>query len=191
MAIANSVVFLVIYVIIMGFVTLIGIAGYILQGISMQTIAKRRGIENPWLAWVPIGNSYILGAVADDYNLKARLKKTNLRKFLLFFTLGLLVCVISLYPLLFTGMYSIMQSDGTGVGAALLVVLAILYVLVFGLSITVSVFQYIAIFRLLRSLSAKNGVLYFILSIFITGVYPLLIFFLRDSDEGMPIMQGE
>ncbi|PKM65301.1 MAG: hypothetical protein CVU95_15980 [Firmicutes bacterium HGW-Firmicutes-2] len=40
---------------------LIGIANYVLMAIGLMKMAQNQGIENPWLAWVPVGNLYIIG----------------------------------------------------------------------------------------------------------------------------------
>lgn len=44
-----------------GFITLsanltqiLSLAAYVLTAYSLYTIAKRRGISNPWLAWIPV-----------------------------------------------------------------------------------------------------------------------------------------
>jgi hypothetical protein len=39
----------------------IGIAIYILSAIGLSKLAANEGIENPWLAWIPVANMYILG----------------------------------------------------------------------------------------------------------------------------------
>jgi len=53
---------------------------YVLMALGLQTIARRRGITNAWLAWVPVLSVWVLGAIADDY--QARLhKRANMRTF--------------------------------------------------------------------------------------------------------------
>ena len=37
-----------------------GVINYILSSLAIYTIAKTKKVKNPWLAWVPIGNSYML-----------------------------------------------------------------------------------------------------------------------------------
>ena len=37
-------------------VTLLNIAGYVLTGLALYTLAQRRGIRQGWLAWVPVLN---------------------------------------------------------------------------------------------------------------------------------------
>ncbi len=179
-------VFFIVYIMLMGFVWLVGIASYVLNGISLQTIAKRRGIENSWLAWIPIGNVFILGAIADDYNQKVRAVKTSYRKIMLYFMIAMMAGLIALYPLLFTGIYTIMQTDGTGFGVAAIIILIALYIFILGVAITVSVFQYISVYRLFQSCSPKNATLFLILGLFISGALPITVFICRNKDEGMP-----
>lgn len=42
-----------------------GIINYILSSLAIYTIAKKQKIKNPWLAWVPIGNSYMFIKVGE------------------------------------------------------------------------------------------------------------------------------
>jgi hypothetical protein len=42
---------------------IIGIVLYILISIGLYRLALNAGIQNPWLAWLPIGNMYILGSL--------------------------------------------------------------------------------------------------------------------------------
>lgn len=45
----------------------LGIANYVMTSLSLHRIAARRQIANPWLAWLPIANNWIIGSIADDY----------------------------------------------------------------------------------------------------------------------------
>ncbi len=42
---------------------LIGLVNYVLISLGLMTMATNQGIENPWLAWIPIGNLWILGKI--------------------------------------------------------------------------------------------------------------------------------
>ena len=44
------IVLILIYLILIGFLIL----NYVLQSLSLHTLARRRGIANPWLAWIPL-----------------------------------------------------------------------------------------------------------------------------------------
>lgn len=41
----------------------VGIVIYILGALGLYTMAKNKNIENPWLAWIPIVQLYILGRI--------------------------------------------------------------------------------------------------------------------------------
>lgn len=48
---------------------LIFVVLYVLKSIGLATMADNRGIEYPWLAWVPVGDLYIMGALVGEMNL--------------------------------------------------------------------------------------------------------------------------
>ncbi len=47
--------------------SILAIVGYVLGALGLYTIAKRRGINNPWLAWVPVADMWVLGCISDQY----------------------------------------------------------------------------------------------------------------------------
>lgn len=61
---------LLIYMAILGAVLLVYLVGYILQGIGMYTMGKRKGKENCWLAFVPYARVYFQGELAGPIQLK-------------------------------------------------------------------------------------------------------------------------
>lgn len=50
-------------------VVLIGLVFYCLKSIGLYTLAKNRGIENPWLAWIPVADLYIMGMLLGEMDL--------------------------------------------------------------------------------------------------------------------------
>ncbi|MBQ8670270.1 MAG: hypothetical protein IJ508_03390, partial [Oscillospiraceae bacterium] len=78
-------------------------AVYVLQALSLQTMAKRRGIANAWLAWVPVGSSWLLGAIADDINARQG-KKTSYGILLLVVTAACMGAGFSLFLIPFLGL---------------------------------------------------------------------------------------
>ena len=44
---------------------IIGIAIYIYSAIVLMTIARKTKTENAWLAWIPIGNIYLMTQIAE------------------------------------------------------------------------------------------------------------------------------
>lgn len=47
-------------------ITLISVGLYILSALGLYKLAQNKGIENPWLAWIPVVNLYILGKIINN-----------------------------------------------------------------------------------------------------------------------------
>lgn len=73
---------------------LLTIGSYIFLAVGLYTMAKRRGIRNPWLAWIPVANMWLLGCLSDQYQYVALGRQKNKRKMLL--TLEIVVLVLSI-----------------------------------------------------------------------------------------------
>ena len=65
------------------------IAAYILTSLAIYTVARRRGLNNPWLAWVPVINCWLLGSLSDQYQYIVKGKNTSRRKWLLALNLAI------------------------------------------------------------------------------------------------------
>jgi hypothetical protein len=52
---------------------IIGIGIYVLISLGLLTLATNANIENPWLAWVPFGNLYILGKLLPELRISTYL----------------------------------------------------------------------------------------------------------------------
>ena len=161
-----------------------GILVYVLTALGLHTVAKRRGIQNPWLAWIPIADSWILGSISDQYQYVVKGKVTNRRKIMLGLSIGTL-CV--------GGVSYVVQTLTTILGAGeletmgLLVVLTMLVGLTNAvLSITNVVFTHIALYDLYSSCCPENNVLLLVLGIIFGVLRPFFIFFNRNKDRGMP-----
>ncbi|NMC28249.1 MAG: hypothetical protein GYA42_08910 [Syntrophomonadaceae bacterium] len=42
---------------------------YVLKSIGLATMAEKRGIENAWLAWIPIADLYIMGLLVGELDI--------------------------------------------------------------------------------------------------------------------------
>ncbi len=177
---------IVFYVIMMGLCVLV----YVLESLGMYTIAKRRGIHHSWLAWLPIGNLWILGSISDQYQYVVKGKVCNRRKVLL----GLSIGVFGVIALLYAGIIGTVISGaldtagGAFVGAGLAVFL-LSYLALFVVAIVTAVFQYIAFYDLYASCDPSNAVLYLVLSVIFSIAMPFFVFSCRKKDDGMRSMQ--
>ena len=167
---------------IIGFITLaFSILSYVFQGISLYTIAKRRGVGSPVLAWIPLANQYLLGCISDDYQSKAKGKRTNRGMLLLAF--GITNLVLSIV----SNGFSISSITGTSsFNYNDLLSGAFLGLLTFGISITASVFTYIALHDLYRSCCPERAVVFTVLGIIFSFTIPFFMFSCRNHDRGLP-----
>ena len=169
----------------------ISIAQYVLYSLGAYTIAKRRGIKRPWLAWVPVGSSWLLGCISDQYQYVVKGKVKNKRKALL--VLSILSGILSMVGVgVYIGTLAGSMFSGPIAGPDLMVLLPGLLgylgimMVVGGISVAAMVIEYIALYDLYTSCEPKNNILYLILSIFLSVCMPLLVFLCRKKDLGMP-----
>ena len=183
---AGTLGFLAVFFLAIWFIALaISVVGYIFSSLGIYTIAKRRGIHNPWLAWLPIGNVWIQGCISDQYQYVAKGKKTNRRKILLGFSLG---------SMGLAGVYGVMQigtvvaaalGDGAATGATMAGSMLI-YLAAMVLALVVSVFSYVTMYDMFCSCDPDSSVVYLLLSILVSICMPILFFICRNKDLGMP-----
>lgn len=172
----------------------IGIGSYVLQGLAYYRIATRRGIKHAWLAWLPVGSAWILGCISDQYQYVVKRQIKNKRKVLLILGIAMAVAAVLIAAILGNAVGSLISLGlGQGYGAevvssTLLGVfgIAILTLVISGLSIATVILQYICLYDLYSSCDPSNNITYLILSIFLGFLMPVLLFLCRNKDEGMP-----
>ena len=171
-----------------------GIAAYVLTALALYTIAKRRGLNHPWLAWIPVANAWILGSLSDQYRYVVRGENKSKRKVLL--TLSILTSVlstamiVSVFVAVGKAMFGVI--GGMGEEALLEAILGPLVGVVglclpmVGIAIAYVVVYYMALYDLYKSLDPSNCVLFLVLSIVFRVTEPFFLFFNRNKDQGMP-----
>ena len=190
---------LVLYLLFLSVVMAYAVVSYILGSKGMYAIAARRGIPNPWMAWIPVACNWTLGSISDQYQLRKYGQDPNLRKTLLIFSI---ITGSSMAGSSF-GSFSVNlnlnnMSEISGptfmpeLPEALRIVLVVLAVVVLFiaigalvLSIIQTVLQYKAYYSLYASCKPQLAVLFLVLSI-VTPAGPFLTYACRNSDEGLP-----
>ena len=172
---------------------LLGIAAYVFSSLGLYTIARRRGIHNPWLSWIPIGNAWLLGALSDHYRYITRGETRNKRKTLLILnivSLALSMCLVLVGGILTVRVITMVIADRNAADFAelgfQLVGLLVLLTPVAVLSIVVAVVRLLALFDIFQSADPRNRWLYLILCLLCGYAQPLILFFNRYRDDGMP-----
>ena len=155
---------------------LFGLPGYVLTGISLYSIANRRGIERPWLAWVPGMNLYVLGCVSDQYQAIVRGKNKNKRTAILLLMLVEMVafCLMHL-------------AAPSGEAAPIMGTFLLIFVPAWCVGAALVVISFIALHDVYVSCDPKNAVLFLVLSIVFAVTQPFFLFACRKKDLGFPL----
>lgn len=173
---------LVVYLLILAF----SVVSYVLQALGMYKIAKRRGLHHPWLAWIPVGNMWLLGCISDQYQYVVKGRVRSRRKTLLWLTVGMMAAavVLNIFSIAALAAGSNSAQAAPAVGGVLVMLLLGLAVLV--ICVIAVVLQYMATYDMFVSCDPNNAVLYLVLSIFVNVTMPFFIFACRNKDLGMP-----
>lgn len=182
------------------FPSALSIACFVLECWGLYTIAKRRGIHKPWLAWIPSVNGWILGCISDQYQYMVKGKVTNRRKILLGLSIitgiaGFIIFVLAMALVIWVQLADAGIVLGGSDGFAFVSYLknSLWWVIGLGgavsvLSIIRTILYYMSYYDLYHSCDPANGTLYLVLSILIRSVQPFLLFFAcRNKDDGMPL----
>jgi hypothetical protein len=180
---ALLVVLVVLYLVLIAY----AILSYVLSSLGFYTMAKRRGIRNYGLAWVPIANYWIIGSLADQYDLAVKGKETGYRRKLLiwgivYVCLTFLFCIVcgilGTFTVLSDGSFNYVVSGGIFFFLFLLLMLAI--------AITTCVFYYIALYKVFNSCNPNTSTTFLVLSIVLSVTFPFFVFADRNKDLGFP-----
>lgn len=181
----------------------IGLAVYIMSALALYRIASRRGLRNAWLAWIPVGDGWILGSICDQYRYLVHGQNTNRRRVLLWLGLANTAGVVVLITALISAVVKVIAA-GVGaepdamVAAILGPIMAMLGVgIVTAITgIVYMVFYYISLSDLFRSCDPANATVYLVLSIVgnvLSGVIsyavilePIFLLVTHGRDLGMP-----
>lgn len=175
--------------------SLFSIGIYILTSYSMYCIADRRLIRHAWLAWIPVGNLWILGSIADHYRLQAKGQIKARRKVLLGTSIGAAVACVAMFILcivMAVKLFAItdpitgeLTGDVMATAGSVLIGVVVLYLVMVVLIIWHLVFQYIAYYELFASCVPRNAVVYLVLSIVIPITLPVFLVACRNKDLGL------
>ena len=171
-----------------------GIAVYVLTALAFYTVADRRGLKNPWLAWIPVANLWLLGSISDQYRYVVKGEFKSKRKILLVLGIASMVVGIVIFGLItslaITGISGAMGGISEEQMVSQLMGRAIgmvgLFVPMMGIAIAQMVIRYMALYDVYKSMDPSNCVMFLVLSILFSFTEPFFLFFNRNKDEGMP-----
>ncbi len=164
---------------------LFGIAAYILTALAIYTVSRRRGLKNPWLAWIPVVNCWLLGSLSDQYQYVVKGENKSKRKWLVVLSILKAAMLLMLMILALVTAGSLFANHPSEV-MGLVVALLGLALPLCAVTIAQCVIRYMALYDVYRSLDPANAVLYLVLSILFSPTEPFFLFFNREKDLGMP-----
>ena len=178
----------------------LSIAAYVLTGLALYTLAKRRGIQKAWLSWVPVLNCWILGSLSDQYRYVVKGEVKNKRKALLILniiTWAISVAMVVVAVVMLIGIVGAAMGGGINEDAMLEMVMGpVLGILglclpLMGVGIATAVIHYMALYDVYTSCTPQNNVVFLVLSILFSVTEPFFLFFTRNKDDGMPPRKQE
>lgn len=169
-------IFVFVYFLIILAALAFSVVTYVLHSIGLYTIANRRGIRHSWLAWLPIGNLWMLGCISDQYQYVAKGKITNRRRRLVLLQTGL----IALYVVWVLCIVAMLVTGKPVLGFWLCLFAMAIF------PIIQLITRYMACYDVYRSCEPDNAVLYVVLSIVFSVTMPFFVFVCRKKDDGMP-----
>lgn len=177
---------------------LISLVTYIFTAMGLFTLAQRRKICNPWLAWIPVAQLWVLGSLSDQYQRKVHHRTTRRRRLLILLTALLIALVFIVVAMCLGAIFGAMTEGfvnggdmsfwlGTlaNLGGAMVAFVAILVA-----GIALVVLRYMALYDVYRSCEPSNATLFLILSIFFSFAAPVCLMLCRDKDNGMPAVES-
>lgn len=173
---------------------IIHLAVFVFTAMALYSMAKNRGIRNPWVAWVPVANVWVLGSLSDQYRYVVKGQIKSRRKTLIVLSIVeavlywvfLIAALISAGHIFFGVVNRITQQsllDRIAVPALLFLGTSLPLA---GVAIAKLVIYYMALYDVYLSCDPRNSIMYLVLSIVFGVTKPFFLFFNRNKDEGMP-----
>ncbi len=188
------------------FSSIFSILIYVGVGFGLWKLATKCEIPNPWLAWIPFGQTYTLGAIADHYYDRCENRTTSYRKKLLVLEIVmsvlavlLIVALMAILVIIFAGIGgSIFDPNGllssdlemteeqvlaaipmlllTLLGSVVVMVVAIIYL----------VFHITAMHKVFKLFDPNNATLFTVLSVFFSIAQPILYIVISNNSPRYP-----
>lgn len=177
----------------------LSIAIYVLTAYSLYTIANRRGISKPWLAWIPVADMWILGSISDQYRYVVKGEIKSKRKALIpmriisgiFYMILLVIAMMLFFAAAASGMSGTSMASMLEDAAPLPTIMLVLSVLGLSVLIAYAILYYKALYDVYTSCDPGNRVAYLVLSILFGFLKPVFLFLDRNKDNGLPPRRPE
>lgn len=196
----NDAILMVFYMLYYLFVMAYGVYAYIGMGLGGFRMARKIGMTNPWMFWIPMANVYAMGNLADQQAALCEGRSTAFRKKMLAWNIVIicaaLLFVIAMIPILVVAtVHGTMDENGTVtipeaymndlVGPSLFFLFSLLVLLV--ISVIYLVVYYKVLYRIFKLYAPDGAVGLLILSIFVNAAIPAVFLILSGKEPALPM----
>ena len=175
------------------------ICAAVLSIIGWYTLAKRRGLEYPWMCLMPIGSDYIVGKLADGAKLFGhRFKKPQFLMPIMTMIYGVVAGIAyGIFYLVFMAEMMVYSSSAILSSATpsmgFLIGLLVFLLVVILLAIPYAFVYYALLYRIYKIYKPRSAVALLVVSILFAFVQPFIIFAIRNAspvglEEEAPVL---
>ena len=196
----NDTILLIFYLLYSLFVMAYVAYAYIGMGLGGFRMARKIGMTNPWLFWIPMAHVYAMGNLADQQTALCEGKPTSYRKKLLAWDIiticAAMLFVMAMVPILAVAtVHGTMDENGTVtipeaymedlVGPSLFFLFSLLVLLV--ISVIYMVVYYKVLYRIFKLYAPDGAVGLLLLSIFVNIAVPAIFLILSGKEPALPM----
>lgn len=172
---------------ILGLCYAVIIADYVMSSIALKRIATRRGIEKPWLAWIPVARDMVFGSLLDVDDAKKGVQRNWKKVFLILSIAAIGIMVIAYVCLM--GIYIVMfaaaAAETEEMMALVIFPFLIYYILIIVgalLSGALNACRMLSVFKIFEATVPEKVVKYFLLYLMVPVAGSLCL--LKCKDQG-------
>ena len=202
----NETLFWILYLIFYCLVMVYAAYAYVFVSLGGQRMARKVGMSNPWMFWIPCANVYAMGNLADTQATLCEGKNTTYRKKMLTWTI-VVACIAIVWAIAFSVFIVVAAANGmldangdlvtldgfdpdALIGPALFFLFSFLVLLV--LSVIYLVVYYKVLYRIFKLYAPDGAVGLLILSIFVNVAVPAVFLILSGKEPALPMpAEGE
>ena len=180
-----SIIFIIVYLLIWLFLMALSTVAYVLTAYSFYKMAKACNLKHPWMSFIPVTSNYLTGQIADVHCSRNEGKKTSYGKILLWLGIALgALCVLLCAAVIVIAIVAALNPNASAVAPVMIGVIALIvaYVAMMALSVVLTIFYYIALYKVFKLYDPSNAALFLVLCIFVSIAMTIILILLARKD---------
>lgn len=159
---------------------------YVFEALAFHAIAENRGLEKPWLAWIPYANTYLKGAIVDDINMRNG-KTSKWHKIMLGVSIAnaasLVLFIIGAIIMSGAFINGKQGEVGTVVAGMMANMFFTMFMMlaVYATVLALCVLTYVCLYKIYKDYTPANATVFTVLSILASVCYPFLAYSIRNN----------